>query len=154
MIVETAQNSLTIFYTDDDLDDLELFRITVQNINLNHKVFTFSKGSDLLDALNSHTPQPYILFLDINMPVMNGFEILETIRKSDAHSKLPIVMLSTSMDRFFIKRTQELGANYYLPKPPTISKMMEAIQFTLRKNWKEFDSNSDDFFHKDSAEFY
>ena len=86
----------TIFYTDDDQDDLEFFREIIESIDANISLVTHTNGDQLLHALDNPPPQPHLVFLDINMPGMTGFEVLKKVRQS--HDSLPVVMFSTSGD--------------------------------------------------------
>ncbi|MGL2967165.1 response regulator [Flavobacterium sp. XGLA_31] len=87
--METAK---TIYYLDDDFDDLGFFKEIVEE--LGHTVKIFSDGRKLLSALASQEDYPDIIFLDVHMPVLNGEEILEIIMKSDDLKHLSVVMVS------------------------------------------------------------
>ncbi|MCE7054495.1 response regulator [Algoriphagus sp. AGSA1] len=131
-------DKLTIFYTDDDIDDLEFFKTVVNMITEDYTVVTHMDGKQLLHALENPPPHPYLLFLDINMPGMSGIEILQKVRNSEKHATLPIVMFSTTQDESVIRKTLELGANYYLPKAESFKQLRRSIQHTLQINWSDF----------------
>ncbi|WPR74147.1 response regulator [Algoriphagus sp. NG3] len=129
---------LTIFYTDDDIDDLEFFKTVVNMITEDYTVVTHMDGKQLLHALENPPPHPHLLFLDINMPGMSGIEILQQVRNSEKHAGLPIIMFSTTQDEHIIRQTQELGANYYVPKAESFKQLRKSIQHTLQINWRDF----------------
>ncbi|MEL1244338.1 response regulator [Flavobacterium sp. DGU11] len=130
------KSGLTIFYTDDDQDDLDFFKEIVDMIDAGVIVVTQKNGNQLIDALNNPPPHPHVLFLDINMPGMTGFDILKKVRQSD--KKLPIVMFSTSGDEQTIKRSRELGASYYVPKSGVFEQLKKSIEYALGINWGSF----------------
>lgn len=76
------KSEFTIFYTDDDQEDIEFFKDIIDTIDANVNVVTQSNGSQLLHALDNPPPHPHIVFLDINMPGMTGFDVLKKVRQS------------------------------------------------------------------------
>jgi CheY-like chemotaxis protein len=104
-----------IFYLDDDLDDLEFFKDIAEN--LGHRVSTFTNGNELFYSLRHEWEKPDIIFLDIHMPVLNGEEILDVIKKSEDYKHIPIVMISGAYPKKLVRHFQESGANYLMKKP-------------------------------------
>lgn len=139
------KEELTIFYTDDDLDDLDFFREIVENLGADYNVVTQNSGEQLLDALLNPPPHPYLIFLDLNMPGMNGLETLKALRLNDEHKLLPVVIFSTSNDDTIIDKSRELGATYYLPKSGNFAELRKSIQHVLSINWGSFKPNDDNF---------
>lgn len=138
-------NELTVFYTDDDQEDIDFFREIIDIIDSNVKVVTQRNGEELLNALNNPPPTPYLVFLDINMPGMNGLETLKRVRESDEHKNLPVVMFSTSSDDITIQQSKELGATFYVPKSGAFDKLKKSIEHTLKMNWENYNSDSNEF---------
>lgn len=139
------RDEVTIFYTDDDQDDLEFFREIVDIIDSKFIVVTQNSATELLHALENPPPTPFIVFLDINMPGINGLEILKKVRDLEKYRELPIVIFSTSNDEMTIEKSRSLGASYYLPKSGVFDKLRKSIQHTLSINWKEFEAANNNF---------
>lgn len=139
------KNEFTIFYTDDDQEDLDYFKEIIELIDDEYTVVTQQNGQQLLHTLNNPPPTPHIVFLDINLPGMNGFEILKKIRSITNHKHLPVVMFSTSNDKVAINTSRELGANYYVPKSGAFDNLKKSIEHTLRINWGTFSPNEKNF---------
>lgn len=139
---------LTIFYADDDPDDLYFFTEIVSNFGQHFRVYTQNSGKELLHALENPPPYPYLIFSDINMPGMTGFEALEKIRQSDTHKRIPVVLISTSSDKSLMDKALGLGANYYLPKTGDFNKLTESIEFVLSIDWESFVSSEQNFVDK------
>lgn len=137
------KSPFTIFYTDDDQDDLDFFREIVETIDADVSVITHTNGTQLLYALDNPPPQPHMVFLDINMPGMTGFEVLEKMRQS--HNELPVVMFSTSGDEQTISKSRELGANYYVPKSGIFDQLKKSIEHALSINWGKFTPTENNF---------
>tara|TARA_R110002020_G_scaffold56676_7_gene156654 strand:- start:966 stop:1403 length:438 start_codon:yes stop_codon:yes gene_type:complete len=141
---------LTIFYTDDDIDDLEFFKSIVNMITDDYAVVTHMDGNQLLHALDNPPPNPYLLFLDINMPGMSGLEVLQTLRNSEKFAALPIIMFSTTQDQYIIEKTRELGANYYLPKAENFKLLRKSIEHTLQINWSSFIADHSNYLYNNN----
>ena len=141
------KNQLTIFYTDDDQDDLDFFKEIVMDIDSSYKVVTQCNGLELLEALNNPPPTPYVIFLDINMPGINGLEVLKKVRESAANKHLPIVMFSTSNDQKVIEKSRILGATYYMPKSGVFEQLKKSIAHALSINWTGFTPNDKNFLY-------
>jgi len=106
---------LSLFYLDDDLDDLLFFKNAAQE--LGHNVMTFTNGNDLLYALRQASKFPDMIFLDIHMPILNGEEMLNLIKKSDDYKHIPVIMISGAYPKKLIRQYTEVGANYLMKKP-------------------------------------
>lgn len=139
------KNELTIFYTDDDQDDLDFFKEIVSEINGNYNVITQTNGLELLYALDNPPPTPYLIFLDINMPGINGLDVLKKVRESAQHKLLPVVMFSTSIDESIIEKSRNLGASFYMPKSNVFDQLKKSIEHALSINWTGFKPNDTNF---------
>lgn len=103
-------------YIDDDLDDISLFEEVIGAINPSYLVQSFSDSKTALAFLEENVLKPDIIFLDINMPVMNGKETLLLIRRNKNMADLPVIMYSTLIHGEDKNRFTELGANEFLKK--------------------------------------
>ena len=105
------------FLADDDPDDLELFDEALRGIDSSIEFNFASNGKELIEKLrlDGHTAQ--IIFLDINMPEMNGWECLENLKKEDQLKDIPVIMYSTSSTEAYGKRAIKSGALAFYVKP-------------------------------------
>lgn len=138
-------NELTIFYTDDDPEDLEFFIDALNDIGNHLNIVTQNNGKKLLDDLKNPPPNPQIIFLDLNMHGLTGFDVLKEVRSSKEYQNIPVIILSTSSDAIAIAKTMELGASYYITKPTDFQFLKKAIQHTLSINWSTFKANEQNF---------
>lgn len=141
---------MTIFYADDDRDDLDTFRDVIREINDHIDLHTHDHGEELLTALKNPPPVPSIIFLDLNMPRKNGFEVLQEIRGSAFFSNLPVVIVSTSDDEETIDRCRALGATLYIPKPTDYIELKRSVKHVLDMDWSLFKPNSDSFVYRNN----
>ena len=123
-------NAKKFYYLDDDFDDLGFFKEIIEE--LGHMVDVFSDGRKMLLALEIQTKKPDVIFLDIHMPVLNGQEILEIIRKSDELKDIPVVMVSGAYPKKLLLYCSDLGVSC-LVKRHNFQEFKQNIAEVLKK---------------------
>lgn len=141
-------DDMTIFYVDDDAEDLDFFRDVVQSLDRKINLFTHDSGDEMLDALKNPPPSPQVIFLDLNMPGKNGFELLGELRGEERWKNIPIVVFSTSSDDANVEKSFNMGANFYLPKQTSYADFKKSIDHTLTINWNNFEPNASNFLYR------
>ncbi len=117
---------------DDDLDDQEVFLMTLEKINKNIKCLTANNGVEalsILTAQNSFVPD--YIFLDVNMPKMNGIECLKNIKDLTHLSKCKIFMYSTTSEASVLEKSKKLGATDFIVKPASPAVLKETLAVIL-----------------------
>jgi len=142
------KDSITIFYADDDHDDIELFTEAIDLIDRPTVLYTHDNGENLLKAVNNPPPTPHIIFLDLNMPGKNGFDVLKELKTSKDHSNIPVVVFSTSSDNTSISKSMALGANFFVTKMGAFKDFKKSIEFALSINWSNFKPANDNFVYR------
>ncbi|MFD2790436.1 Regulator of RpoS [Arenibacter antarcticus] len=127
-----------IFLADDDEDDRMLFSEALEEQCPNASILTFDNGVDLMaNLLNKDQHLPDVIFLDLNMPMMNGEECLNDIRMEPKLANIPVIIYSTSLDPQQVETLRINGANRYLKKPENFNKLKltldRAIKSVLNK---------------------
>ncbi|MFS4446525.1 response regulator [Maribacter sp. 2307UL18-2] len=131
-------NKHLVILADDDPDDRELFRDAVAEIDAEVRIMILEDGMGLMDYLTAENAKlPDILFLDINMPLKDGFDCLREIRASERLKELCVIMFSTSYGRYDVDKSYDLGADGYIQKPFTQVEMLNVLQRTLETDWKD-----------------
>ncbi|WP_276166091.1 response regulator [Zobellia alginiliquefaciens] len=123
---------LDLFLADDDTEDRELFVEALSEINMPTKVTEFDNGVDLMDDLFSKSPLPDAIFLDLNMPLMNGFECLTDIRNFPRFKDIKVIVYSTSYRQREVNQLQTDGANQYIQKPSSFEDLKIMLQKSLK----------------------
>jgi len=106
-----------ILIVEDDEDDRQFIREAFEDDDLNCELVFATDGSLALDLLITSDRLPTLMLLDINMPRMNGFDLLERVRSSVRLRRLPVIMFSTSNSAETIASAYDRGANSFIPKP-------------------------------------
>lgn len=112
---------------DDDQDDTDLFEEALRNIDSNIEFYREQDCSHVLSKLKDNSIQPEIIFLDINMPDMNGWECLAVLKSDHKLKDIPVVMYSTSSVMLDGKKAITKGALGYLEKPPTFEELRDFL---------------------------
>lgn len=135
----------TLFYAEDDQDDVFLFKTVLKEINEKHNVVIARNGQELLDMLHNPPPSPHLVFLDLNMPVRNGIDSLREIRENKSFGQVPVIVLSTSSDENSIEKVKNLGADLYMVKPDNYAKLRKSMTACFDIDWFNFRKNAMDF---------
>jgi DNA-binding response OmpR family regulator len=118
-----------VLIIDDDTEDRELFLEALKEVDGNIKGISAQDGREAMRLLeNELVILPDFIFLDINMPIMNGKECLINLKKHRKLKAIPIVMYSTTSDTNEIKDFYKLGAYDFLIKPSNFRNLVEALE--------------------------
>src|SRR5687767_8955317 len=126
---------MIVLYVDDDPEDIEIFIEAIKENNGSIKCLNARNGKEAMDILDSDV-LPDFIFLDINMPVINGKVILAAIRKNKKFNDIPVIMYSTSMDDAEIDGYKKMGANHFLKKHNHFQDLVDAIAGILNSEAK------------------
>ena len=135
-------DKLSIFLlVEDEEDDVFFMKRAFKDAGLTNPLHIVTNGEEAIDYLAGRNefadrqkhPLPDMVFLDLKMPGLNGFEVLEWIRQ-DGRYEFPIAVLTSSSEEVDFRRTRELGASCYLLKPPTAAMLRNCCeQFQLTR---------------------
>lgn len=131
--------AIQIFYIDDDQDDLDFFQEATNDIG--ESVQLFKLAAEMINTLENLPSDPTMLFLDLNMPIKSGFDIIKELRASKAFRNLPLIVYSTAESTETVTRCRQLGASMYIVKPTSIAYLRKAIKYVVDVDW---DSHSPD----------
>ena len=117
---------------DDDREDQELFIDAAKEVDPNIECISVFNGEEALRVLKSNiTGLPDYIFLDLNMPVLNGIQCLAEIKKTKSLHDIPIFIYTTSNWTKNEIETRELGANHFFTKPTRFSEICQYISTML-----------------------
>jgi two-component system response regulator len=134
-----------IFLIEDNSDDIKLTQRAFMKSNIADKIDLriAEDGQSALDylfSLNNHSTDggqlPAIILLDLNLPKLNGLQVLERIRNEKRTKLIPVIVLTSSKEEADLKHAYKLGANSYIRKPVDFEKFKAAVQ-ELALYWVE-----------------
>jgi two-component system response regulator len=125
-----------ILLVEDNPDDVELTRLAFEEANVANRVVVVNDGAEALDYLfarGRHAGRdphelPSIVLLDLNLPRLDGREVLQAIRAEPATRDLPVVVLTTSAEPFDVEASYALGVNSYIQKPVDFEQFVWAVR--------------------------
>lgn len=124
----------TIFVAEDDEDDQFLLRSAFASTGADCELRFFTNGEELIRQLAVTPERPTLVLLDLNMPVMDGFQTLIYLRNQEAYKALPVLMLTTSSQREDVTKAYSLGANSFITKPNQYDDLTHAVR-QLQQFW-------------------
>ena len=122
---------MRILIVDDDIDDQLIIRWAIREIIPKHECTIANNGEEAMEYIETAVPYDIVL-LDLNMPVMNGFDTLKTIKQIDGYKEVPVIIMSTSRSHYDIERSKRLGASKYIQKPGTFSELVDELKQLLQ----------------------
>lgn len=120
-----------IILTEDDADDIMFFKLALKEIGFKYASRIAKNGEELIELLTDSKNLPQIIFLDLNMPILNGFDCLKIIRKDERLDNCKVVILTTTKHSTDVNLCRSLGADLFLQKPVQHGILLEALQSIL-----------------------
>lgn len=118
---------MVVLYVEDDLDDIDMFKYIVHRIDSSITITNVRNGEEALEFLNKSVNLPDIIFLDINMPIMDGLSCLKSIKASHRLKCIPVVMYSTCILPQDAELCHQLSVLACLQKPNSIKEGVNQI---------------------------
>jgi len=136
-----STKGLPILLVDDDEDDILITKRAFERYEPKNTLYVVRDGDEALDFIyhrgdykDKSIPAPRLIFLDINMPKMNGLEVLRRLKNDPEKRRIPVVILTTSRREQDKIESYNLGVNSYIVKPVDFTKFMEAVS-TINLYW-------------------
>ncbi len=128
------QHNPTVFLIDDDTDDQEIFGLAIEKTNLKADCVYANDGIQALEKINGDESfMPDYIFIDMNMPRMNGQQCLAEIKKIERLKDIPVFMYSTSADPESISENIQMGAEDFIVKPSSITELTQILKKILQE---------------------
>ncbi|MFT3750548.1 MAG: response regulator [Agriterribacter sp.] len=122
-----------ILYVEDNPDAIVFFKRVINKLG-DYTLQTVEDGDALVELFNGNNEKeinPEIILLDINLPGMNGFEILQYLRSKTKYKRTPVIMFTSSDSENDIEKSYKYGANAYLVKPDNLHTMHAVLEDTF-----------------------
>jgi CheY-like chemotaxis protein len=123
----------TILLAEDDVDDRELFLDALAGIDVACDLHSAENGREALVLLDGMKIKPDLIFLDINMPQMNGWECLTTLKASADYGHIPVIIYSSSSHQREHQIASDLGAAHFFTKPDDFRVFRQQLKDILER---------------------
>jgi CheY-like chemotaxis protein len=138
--METLDTKKVILMADDDVDDFLLVKTALQDFDIPAEIINFANGVALMAYLEGEDPfrnrkekpVPSVILLDLNMPVMDGREVLLEMAHKKPGNGIPVVVFTTSADPRDMQSCRELGAADYVVKPNTYGGLLDTMRYLAK----------------------
>ncbi|MBI3011532.1 MAG: response regulator [Candidatus Omnitrophica bacterium] len=132
----TLQQSVLVMLVEDDDGHCLLIRESLKTSGIAHEIIEMRDGEQALDYLTQRgqyrdpakSPRPDLILLDIKMPKVDGFTVLEKVKASPKLRAIPVLILTSTDDQAEVNRCYALGANSYVVKPVRYEEFQERIR--------------------------
>jgi CheY-like chemotaxis protein len=127
---------VTILLVEDDPGHARLIEKNLRRSNLTNDIVVVSDGQQAIDylfceceyAAREGCVSPLLVLLDLNLPVLDGYQVLQRMKGDERTRRIPVIVLTTTDDAREVSRYYELGCNVYITKPVDYEKFSAAIR--------------------------
>jgi CheY-like chemotaxis protein len=127
--------AVTILLVEDDPGHARLIEKNLRRSNITNDIIRFDSGQNALDYLfktgdyaASPNDSPVLVLLDLNLPGMDGYQILKRMKQDERTKRIPVVILTTTDDGREVDKCYDLGCNVYITKPVDYAQFSQAIR--------------------------
>jgi CheY-like chemotaxis protein len=133
-----------IVIIEDNIGDQKLFELIFQKLNFENELMFFTDGNEALEFINKTDKIPFIIISDINMPVLNGFELRSKIHENQALSLkcVPFLFFSTGAEKQSVLDAYALSVQGFFRKPNDIEELESTMKIIV-EYWKQCIAPSD-----------
>jgi CheY-like chemotaxis protein len=135
----------SILLVEDNEDDAFLMERALEHAGIINPIMIVENGQEAVDYLSGQGkfsdrqkyPLPVLIFLDLKLPIKNGFEVLQWVRDQPEFESIQVVVLTSSNEPSDLSKSYDLGANSYVVKPPTAAQLMDMAK-AFKWAWLSF----------------
>ena|SRR6188768_873697 len=125
---------MLVLYAEDDIDDFDFFSETLKSVDASITIVNTRDGNETLNFLESEMELPDMIFLDINMPSMDGKSCLKEIKRLDRLKHIPVVIYTTSNNPLDKEHCMQLGALDYVQKPTSVNGALSTLAGLMKRD--------------------
>lgn len=129
-----TKHEVSILLVEDDPGHARLIEKNLRRSKINNPLIIIDDGAEALDYLlcqgdyaGQTRPSPLLVLLDLNLPGMDGYQVLEQMKNNPETRRIPVIILTTTDDYREVERCYQLGCNVYITKPVDYEQFADAI---------------------------
>lgn len=125
----SERTEVTILLVEDDPGHARLIEKNLRRAHIKNRIVHITDGGKAISYLFANgRPEALLVLLDLNLPVLDGYQVLERMKGDERTREIPVIVLTTTDDPREMKRCYEMGCNVYVTKPVDYNKFSEAIR--------------------------
>ncbi|RAV98135.1 response regulator [Pseudochryseolinea flava] len=117
-----------VLLADDDSDDYEIFKESLHEADCATELIRVDNGEGVFEYLSTSRPRPDIIFLDLNMPVMSGWQCLAKLKNTSVYREIPVIMYTTSSHYRDAEIAKDLNAHGLITKPSDYKLLTQVLK--------------------------
>lgn len=121
----------SVFFVDDDDEDLSIFQHALEEVYPDASLRSAQNGKEALTLLAAMDVLPDVIFLDLNMPIMQGLEFLDVVREYPKISTIPVLVYTTTLNPREMEEARLMGAAGFVRKPESLYTLRTIIRLVL-----------------------
>jgi CheY-like chemotaxis protein len=129
------RKEITLLLVEDDPGHARLIEKNLRRSNITNSIITVTDGQQAIDYLfcqgayagQEGPASPLLVLLDLNLPVLDGYQVLQRMKENERTKRIPVIILTTTDDAREVQRCYNLGCNVYITKPVSYDQFAEAI---------------------------
>jgi CheY-like chemotaxis protein len=149
---QTIRPITSILLIDDDPDDCDVFKTALSDVSSSIHIQCLHSSEQLQATLAQHLPD--VIFLDINMPMVDGFACLKQLQDNLRYSRIPIIMYSSSLSQKEINAAYGYGASLFFRKPTRYADLLDSLKSILLMDWNNPDLIKQQYFKEGNYETF
>jgi len=129
-----SAEAATILLVEDDPGHARLIEKNLRRAHVDNEIVLVSDGQRALDYVlaegdhaGTEPPELLLILLDLNLPVLNGYQVLERLKTDERTRRIPVIVVTTADDENDVSKCYEFGCNAYITKPVDYAAFSEAI---------------------------
>lgn len=129
------RRTVNVLLVEDDAGHAKLIKKNLSRAGIHNPIIHLDNGQSAVDFLfrkgeweGQPLPKPLLVLLDLNLPVLDGLQVLKRMKESEGLKKIPVVVLTTSGEADQVQLCYELGCNVFVKKPVEYDEFCEAIK--------------------------
>jgi CheY-like chemotaxis protein len=136
MSQQKDNNPIDILIVEDNIADVKIILRAFAELELKNNIYVVNDGQEALDFIHhqnkyqdqSRYPTPDLILLDIKMPKLDGFQVLERLKNDLQYNCIPVIMLTSSKDEEDVAKSYKKGATGFIPKPVNYKDFIKVIE--------------------------
>ncbi len=133
--LEKSTRPIEILLAEDNQGDIQLTKMALKEAKVLNRLNVVHNGKEALDYIfDPNNPKPDIVLLDLNLPLIDGREVLKKVKEDENLKRIPIVILTSSKAEEDIIKSYDLHANCYITKPIDLEQFLNVIK-SIEEFW-------------------